>query len=415
MTNTTAKFGAAVLMVAASALPLSVAAMEDRDLKIWIEGMNEMTSDSDRRLGLLEKISLGADLRFRYETFAVENTIVPRERARIRARFMPGFKVNDQVSIKMQLVSGGSDPVSTNQSLDSFASTKGFLLDRAYFEVGKTGWSLDPVLKAGKFGVPFVKPGKEQLLWDGDLNLEGLSISLKHKMGPVGASLVGGYFFLRDVSGLSKDPSLQGAQAVLDTKLFGAKIKGGAGYFNYNEVKGQTPGGLFGNMNDGTGKLLFDYELLEALAELELAGPSKSKIKFYGDYSRNLAASRDVVLKKLGLAAAGAFDTADWDEAWMLGLEISSGKIFEHQKDFLKLKYNYREVESDAVFGAFTDSDFIGGGTSGKAGDKGRGLGHKVALGIKLPHDIGFEYTMLMNQLPTDYLRQQIDLKVAFK
>jgi hypothetical protein len=36
-------------------------------------------------------------------------------------------------------------------------------------------------------------------------------------------------------------------------------------------------------------------------------------------------------------------------------------------------RYNYREIEADAVLGTFSDSDFIGGGTDGK--------GHELNFG----------------------------------
>ena len=66
--------------------------------------------------------------------------------------------------------------------------------------------------------------------------------------------------------------------------------------------------------------------------------------------------------------------------------------------------------EADALIGAFTDSDFTGGGTNGQ--------GHKASLAYQLGKDWQFGATYFCNQTPlscsTDYHRVQLDLNFKF-
>jgi hypothetical protein len=74
------------------------------------------------------------------------------------------------------------------------------------------------------------------------------------------------------------------------------------------------------------------------------------------------------------------------------------------------LNYNYRNLEKDAVVGAYTDSDFKGGGTDGK--------GHLVSLGWKATDKSKLSITHLMNKTAinngNDYNRTQLDLSLKF-
>ena len=77
----------------------------------------------------------------------------------------------------------------------------------------------------------------------------------------------------------------------------------------------------------------------------------------------------------------------------------------------LEFDYNYRELEANAVLGAWTDSDFIGGGTDGK--------GHKFALGVQLTKVLKGTVTYFMNEKgltgdSKDYDRLQVDVAAKF-
>ncbi len=125
-----------------------------------------------------DKISLKGDFRFRHEIIDDASKTETRNRQRIRARLNIAGEVNDEFTVGIRLATGGNSPISTNQTLDSSFSTKDIGLDRAYFAYKPTSIE-GATIKGGKFGVPFAKMEKTQLIWDGDLNLEGAAYQYK--------------------------------------------------------------------------------------------------------------------------------------------------------------------------------------------------------------------------------------------
>ena len=133
----------------------------------------------------LEKIKLSADFRYRHELIATqradatsgENVAIPdRNRHRLRLRLGITYQANPDMDIVTRFATSTAsgtvgDPVSTNQDLTSASAPKPFWVDRAYADYHPlTGLAF----RAGRFGVPY--EGTD-MLWDGDLNLEGLAIS----------------------------------------------------------------------------------------------------------------------------------------------------------------------------------------------------------------------------------------------
>ena len=119
-----------------------------------------------------DRISLKGDVRLRYESFDVEGE-EDRNRMRFRARFGLAADVKEDVKVVLQLATGGSNPVSTNQSFDGGFSRKDIGVDLAYVD-----WKIrDGVnLYAGKMKNPLFKPGSVPLVWDSDLNPEGFAV-----------------------------------------------------------------------------------------------------------------------------------------------------------------------------------------------------------------------------------------------
>ena len=361
----------------------------------------------------LDGFSLGADFRARYEIIAQEGKQDNRERARIRLRIDPAFKVNEAFSLKARLSTGGNDRVSTNQTLEGFSSPKGIALDRAYMDYRRENERSSHRFSAGKFGVPFEKPAGSELIFDGDLNPEGLALQISRELGgALEARVKGGYFWLAEVKPAStsaapkdsRDVVLGAAQLSLEAKGMGHSLAVGIGYYNYDRVQGTDLSGggdFFGNMNDGSG-LLVDYELVQGFARWGLPEMGGTRLALYADYVRNAGIGSSTASLPANLQ--------DYDEAFSLGASLASGSLFE-TKDLVKLNVEYREVESDAVFGAFSDSDFGGGGTSGS---KDRIIGTRAALGVKLMKGVGAKVTYFSNQTPGKYDRTQVDLSIKY-
>ncbi len=305
-----------------------------------------------------EKFKFKGDFRYRYEMTDEEGKD-QRHRNRLRLRLGVHAKVNETVDVGIMLASGGENPVSTNQTLDSQASTKDIRLDQAYF-----AWK--PVsglaIKGGKLNNPFYRPVKTALLWDSDLRPEGLALQYNGNQVFVNA----GYFFLEERS-KDDDSFLMGAQVGYQGKFNETKLTIGTGYFGYTEIEGrplgdfdylEAGGDSFGNSLDDDGNFITDYSEWELFGDVSFKAGSIPLTLFF-DYVINTAADDD-------------------DTGYLVGFKV--GKTKEPGSwDFL---YNYRELEADAVFAAFSESDFKGGGTDGKG--HYLNLGYQIAKGWNL-------------------------------
>lgn len=67
------------------------------------------------------------------------------------------MKVDENLSFTLGMATGGDDPVSTNQTLDTGSSTKDIRLDLAHFDYQ---FNDSRSLTGGKMKNPFYKPGK---------------------------------------------------------------------------------------------------------------------------------------------------------------------------------------------------------------------------------------------------------------
>ena len=338
-----------------------------------------------------EKIKWSGDFRYRYESIDNDRTDEDRNRNRVRARIGMTAQVTDDVKAGIALASGGDDPVSSNQSLGGGSSTKGINLDMAFID-----WKFAENLHlvAGKTKNPFYKVGKNSLVWDGDYRPEGAHISFDN--GTFWA--IAGYHFLEsDNKGGSQDTEeMIGTQIGYKGQLAdNMKFKVGASYF-YIPVEGSEPiidfdsgdSNNFGNSVMGD-VYEFDYETVELFAELntKVAG---IKTTFFADYVKN--------------------NDADEDTGFALGMKLGSAK----NKGDWQFGYTYEDLEADAVFAAFTDSDFGGGGTDVK--------GHKLNAAYAFSKNTALSVTYFDNEYgektrseELDFNRLQVDIKTKFK
>jgi hypothetical protein len=144
-------------------------------------------SDLSKRLDSLEAkikgvgpFSLGGDLRLRDEPYfgGPTNQSQVRNRERFRLLVDLNARLNEDISGGIRIASGDTNsPVSTNQTLTQFYARKPFNLDRVFIKY--TPHEFKPLtLTGGKFEYPFYRT---QLVWDNDLNPEGLAQKLEWK------------------------------------------------------------------------------------------------------------------------------------------------------------------------------------------------------------------------------------------
>jgi hypothetical protein len=178
----------------------------------------------------------------------------------------------------------------------------------------------------------------------------------------------------------------------------------GASYYTFDEqLAGEPllvdPTDGFGNSIDAGGNYQEDFGIAEVFGEVEAKMAEDLKGTFYASYVNNTEADNDA------------------DTAYMIGGKLGT-KVHGKKVSF---KYDWREIEGDAVVGAFNDSDFGGGGTDSR--------GHRFGASIKPTDRTEIALTYIMSEVgleagdPTegsksgdedDYKRLQIDLKFKF-
>lgn len=347
----------------------------------------------------LENIKISGDFRYRHESINAESSgrwKTGRSRHRIRARLGLNAKVNDEWDLGFRIASGSADPVSTNQSLDGGFSSKDLWLDLGYFNYHPLGIKGLNVY-GGKMKNPFYKVGKNQLIWDGDLNPEGIAATYKIPLGDRDTLHINGGGFWAEESSSDVDTSLWGAQTYLKHE-FGNKnyLLGGLSYFDYGNIEGRPTlystdpdDEAFGNtFTTSGGKTYYagDYDIFEVFGEYGFKA-GDMPLAVYGDYAYNTAAA-----------------TSE-DTGWLIGFKINKAKT----PGSWDVSYDYRDLEADAVIGLFSDSDFIGGGTNGK--------GHRFGFTYQLAKNLQAGATYFLNEKgddEDDYRRLQLDLKFKF-
>lgn len=344
-----------------------------------------------------EKMSVKGDLRYRHEMIDTEDKD-SRHRHRIRARFGIFAKVSDYTKVGIQLATGSDDPVSTNQTLDDAFTTKNIGVDLAYFTT-----SLPNVeglsITAGKFSNPFYKAGKSELLWDSDFNPEGGAAEYKREFDNTSLTLIGAGLWIDERSS-GDDSWMAAGQVVVDHKLSNDKTSFAVGgsMYNYVNAEGFAPfydaEDSFGNslamvVNDTDTSFVYasDYELLEVFGEISHK-VNRIPVTVMADYVSNTAAD-------------------SLNTGWLVGLRVGKAK----KPGSWEFRYNYREVEKDAVLGAFTDSDFRGGGSDAK--------GHEVGGAFQIAANTAFHATYFVNKIgldaeESDFNRLQLDLQLKF-
>jgi Putative porin len=382
-------------------------------------------------------LSFGGDLRYRYEIFDVQYVDRDRERDRIRARFNANFRVNDTITGRIGIATGGPDPRSSNQTLTDQNSRKDFELDTAYVI-----WAPTQALKitAGKQPYAWTRTGS--LFYDNDINLEGVSVN--YATGNFFAATFYDWLAERALSfnnvttGTNTDSIMFGAQLGYRIPFSDAvRLTLGASYFDFDGVDGYNAffgGASFGNttltasgnsqncaraLAAGTLCLASDFNIIEGSADLTASLAGKP-LRFFIDYAQNQEA-------EINTAAQEKLDTA-----YAVGIQYGAAAA---AKGTWEVGLLYQHVEKDALFGQLFDSDF-GDGNTDTQGYVLRG-GYTVArnwtlnatlflntLGVDVPQNgiVVFndatppplDTTTINGVFNRDYKRLQLDLNFRF-
>ncbi|MEK7868561.1 MAG: putative porin, partial [Candidatus Omnitrophota bacterium] len=297
---------------------------------------------------------LKGDFRMRYQRDRKRATATQNEKSRFRMRFGTESKVNDQTEVYFGLASGSStDPRSTNQTLqDSFAK-KSVYIDHAYASYTPAAWA---TLFAGRMKNPVYQTG--DMLWDTDINPEGIAVQLKHALGAKADFFMNNAFFILDdtasPNGTGADPAMFVIQPGIALKVNDkTKLKLAGAYYGFNSVKNQVLDNSSGTntlSGQGTSLLNYDFDSWSVSSELGIKEPLKigfiPYIAVFGDYIENMDPSTENI-------------------GYIAGFKFGNEKVANWKQ--WQAKYMYRSIGKDAVLDIFPDSDAYGGFTDVKA------------------------------------------------
>ena len=305
------KYTSVPVLVVAGLLPAVVAAQPDSEtaeLRAEIEALRDRLDEIDASSSGTDRLAFSGDLRYRHETINDDAAATERNRHRIRARFGMTADLGDDLTVGMTLATGASNPVSANQSLDGGFTRKDIGFDRAFF-----AWDINEELelRGGKMANPLFRPGSHHLIFDGDLNPEGLALG--YDGSNVFANIAG--LWVEERSG-GDDAILYALQGGYRRMLGdGAELTVGASYLDYSDTQGFLPFWLGlpqGNTVDASGNLVNDYDLAEVFAQVETEAAGRP-LRLFIDYVQNLEADSFDTGFALGMRWGNASNPGEWD------------------------------------------------------------------------------------------------------
>ncbi|MCM8796205.1 MAG: putative porin [Candidatus Omnitrophica bacterium] len=342
----------------------------------------------------VREIKLKGDLRLRYQyekrkgsNLNMGNT-TERERGRIRFRLGAETKVNDQTKVHFGLASGGTDPRSTNQSLENTFELKDIRLDYAYAEYAPFKWL---TFLGGRMKNPLWEPG--DMLWDTDINPEGIAAKFIGKLNPNLESYINTSLFLLDENSSKADPLMYVFQPGLKWKINEAiDLNLATAYYGFKKIEGASLDHSTNKntaVKDGGG----DFNSISPSIELGIKEPLGLSILpylgFFGEYVHNLDAKQS-------------------KNGYMGGLRLGHKKINDFGQ--WQLRYTYTLLETYAWPDVFPDSDRY----SGRTGIRGQEVLFTYGLGKNWNLELDYYRTDLTSTPDKTENLFQVDLNFKF-
>ncbi len=385
--------------------------LSERRIEELEKKVNEDIAKKVYQSSWAQRFKIGADLRLRYqgnlydeenvalldpsEPSETLNTQSDRHRFRYRVRVGAKAKIVDpretnvgKLEAALRLSSGNDgDPISTNDTFGDYQNKDNILIDRAYLKWSYVPW--EPIwnklpqitLWGGRIPNPWFST---DLVWDGDLNFEGMAVSFNtdtQDWNKWNGFFTIGAFPLQEEAFSQRDKWLYGAQLGVEVRPSDIlTCKFGLSYYDYTNVEGivNAPGdddqydftaplslqkgNALINIDPSGDTLLAlgsDYNLANLTARVDISRFYPVNLSLVGDLVYNLGFNKDDIVR--------VTNTDDYPEdvlGYMVGFEAGYPSIQEYGAWKTALYYKY--LESDAVLDAFSDSDFHDGGTNAK-------------------------------------------------
>ena len=366
----------------------------------------------------LSRISWDGDFRARYQrdSFPIGNTLPAQYNpsglnlisntsethnySRIQVHLGMKAKVSEYTFAAFRLSTGTtSNPVSTNQTMGNGFNKSSLVLDRAYMQSSPYYWL---ALSAGKMPNPWLST---DLVWDSDVNFEGVAAQLKPRFGEEWSGfLTAGAFPFQDIQRsdmvLANSKWLYGTQLSAKwTALNSSTFQFGVALYDFRNVEG-TPNTTLGSyfydntaaqsMQKGNSLMSINaigdpaiygiaskFRELNYTARMDWATFDPVHVVLSGDYVRNLGFNADEIAQRTGQVL----------EPKITGHQtmLTVGYPRIKQRGDWQANVAYKYLERDAVLDALTDSDFHLGGTNAKGFVIGvsYGVDKETSLGLR--------------------------------
>lgn len=288
-----------------------------------------------------DPLKFSGDFRVRHETTtkqepgATPDTRDARNREVVRFRFGISRKVNGLFNFGARLATGSpDDPNSTDITLGDFVNDLTISLDRAYMELNYNNL----FLTGGKFANPF---RISELVWDGDVNLQGFGASYTFAGSDRVVSKLTGVYHVTDEQTNREDSYMLAGQLEFAIKASdNLSLTLAGGYYDHSIkslANANSADNVTSNFLNATGDgYLSDFDLLDAMVIVDYRGFSPSlPLRFVADFVTNKG------------AAEGAQGE---DKGYTFDLYL--GKVA--QKNDWRIQYGYSMAEHDAVLAAFS-------------------------------------------------------------
>lgn len=326
----------AALDAAPSARPAPAAAEPESSAApvVAIENLRKSLERHVAASSWTERLALRGDLRLRHEQLD-QDANDPRQRQRFRLRVGATARTSETATVGFGLASGSDDPISRNETFDTAARSKDIFIEQAF-----VSWKPADVpgleVLAGKFRNPLRTTGDSPLVFDGDLNPEGIHLGYERAIGAITLGVAADGWWI-DERSASQDSYMLGGQVTARAKVLGGEALLLGGSYEYSNLRGTTPpynGIARGNSLRGT-RLASGFQLREVAVEW-VGKAGAMDLLLFGDWVTNAA-------------------TADADEGYSYGATLA--------RNGWRGGAMWKRVEADAVFATFTDSDFGFGGS----------------------------------------------------
>ena len=304
--------------------------------------------------------TIKGDIRYRYEN-RENDGVTAKSRERIRARIGVYGDATETIKFGTRIATGGTGVTSTNKDLGDGAANKSIGLDLAYMTIDSLLFEgVDTTL--GKMKQPW--NSVSDLIYDSDVTPEG--IAFNYAAGNI--SYHAGHFLLKETGG--DDAQLFSAQVVLDVS---DNLTMGTSFYQFGNMQNAS-------LTEYSDNTTTQFELTEFFTSYKIKS-TPLPLSLFANYVENGAVDAD-------------------NTAYMIGAKTKQGAW--------SFAYNYRDIEINAIYDEWADSDFHNGGTGGD------GHKYKVKYALRDNLSLGATYFDTETEDGEEVNTLQVDLVAKF-